>query len=240
MFLAGRDRLLAVDKAEQTDMFPDDVPEPVIRYWQAAARWYASGTHAEPTREEFVKKFLPREISTRTLDRIRRRYASLVGAWPPKRSDRPPWERPNLLPAVPDDPLNGTPNDIRTLRRVRTAGFDEDGNPVTITQLYDSKTGDLIHSFITNLHGLVAAISTMTMIEAMHHCWLDGPEERLSVARTLAAIFLVAVSLAVLVDVFDFDGDGIVDLQDVADAIMNSPNVPTPLGLSLPVVVVET
>jgi hypothetical protein len=95
----------------------------------------------------------------RTLHRIREKHPEEVGPWPPKRTDRPPWKRSNdaLLPsAEAENIFNVVPDEVHTLRRVRSAGFDEEGNPITITQLYDSKTGDLVHQFI-GLHGVLAA-----------------------------------------------------------------------------------
>jgi hypothetical protein len=148
-------------------MFPDDLPERVVQYWEAVERWYASGTHKEPTREELVKKFMP-QISTRTLDRIRNAHPALIGCWPPRRGARPPWLLASAAPSDNlvglDDPadlqeFNVVPGPIHRLRRIRTAGFDDEGNPVTIEQHYDSETGRLVESFIVHSRGLAALVA---------------------------------------------------------------------------------
>jgi hypothetical protein len=164
-------------------MFPDDVPEHVVRYWEAKERWYASGTHKEPTREEFVKKFVP-PISTRTLDRIRHAYRTLVGRWPPRRSDRPPWQPPE-----PDgQELNVVPGEIHRLRGVRVAGFDDDGRPVIVMQLYDTLTGAMVQSYV------------------------DEPREPPGSAPHRIALFAATMFGLGLLDAIDADGqlDGVI------------------------------
>jgi hypothetical protein len=147
-------------------MFPDDVPDAVIRYWEAVERWYASGTHKEPTREELVKKFQP-AISTRTLDRIRHDHGALVGRWPPRRLDRPPWllPSPDGLPGTQE--LNVVQDQIHRLRRIRTPAFDEQGNPVTVDLFYDTETGRLVESILGNIHGLAALVAGLFIFDVL-------------------------------------------------------------------------
>lgn len=140
---------------QQAAMFPDNIPEQVVLYFQAVERWFASGTHKSPTRDELVKKFQP-EISTRSLDRIRRKYASLIGRWPPKRGDRPPWQSASDNGHVRSLDLNVVQDEIHHLNRVRMTAFDEEGNPVVITQYYDSLTNRLVDTIIERFHGLAA------------------------------------------------------------------------------------
>ena len=123
---------------QQIDLFPAEIPEYAIRYWQAAERWYKS-TNRTPTRDEFVKKFDPPIPGTRTFDRWKHDHPDLM-PWPPKRGQRPPWEpRANGLSVA-------KPDEIRPLRRVRVAGFDDNGQVVTTIQFFDPETGELVTS----------------------------------------------------------------------------------------------
>lgn len=156
-------------------MFPEDTPESVIRYWAAKRRWYASGTHKTPRREEFVQMFEP-PISTATLDRIRKQHPELP--WPPKRTDEPPWHTSTpiiLSEATREEFLNVEPGDRHILHQVRTPGLDEDGNPVVRIDEYDPKDGRIVHSFITHLHQVPALVASMVaLMDAMTDGKLDG------------------------------------------------------------------
>lgn len=131
---------------QQAGLFPDDYPPYVYRYWDAKERWYSSGTHLLPTQPEFIKKFDPPEPAVRTLNHWReeckKRGHPEWMPWPPKASQQPPW--------VSLPPLNGLAkpsiDQVRSLRRVRVAGFDDDGRMVTTIQFYDPETGELVTS----------------------------------------------------------------------------------------------
>jgi hypothetical protein len=127
---------------EQPSLFPDQIPDCAIRFWNAVDRYYATGTHKPPTRDALVKKFDPPQPSVRSLDRWRGQHPGMMGAWPPKRGQRRPWEPPVNGLARPDA------GEIRSLRRVRVPGFDDSGKIVTMVQYFDQETGELVRSRI--------------------------------------------------------------------------------------------
>lgn len=132
---------------QQIDLFPDDLPPYVYRFWEAKARWYASGTHLVPTQPEFVTKFDPPVPGVRSLNRwrdeCRKKGHPEWMPWPPKFNQRPPWEQPVLNGLA--KPSNG---EIHPLRRVRVAGFDDNGLIVTTIQFFDPETGEMVTSRI--------------------------------------------------------------------------------------------
>lgn len=154
-----------MDVEQQMPLFPDNVPPRVIRYWKAVKRWYSTGTTRPPIREELCGKFEP-PIQPRTLDHIRQDRATrhLVGRWPPQPNDRPPWEiaaENNVVKSsdVPE-PLqfNVVQDEIHHLYRVRMTAFDEEGDPVVITQYYDSLTNRLVDTIIERFHGTAVVV----------------------------------------------------------------------------------
>lgn len=141
----------------QIDMFPEGTPSAALRYWDAVKRWYDSGTNLPPTQIELAKKFSP-PMSQRGLQHIRERHADLVGRWPPRRTDRAPWDSPSqnghtppaeVFNVVADEPLH-------KLREIIVPGVDDCGQPVLVRQFFDTLTGRLIDSRV-DLHTAIAA-----------------------------------------------------------------------------------
>lgn len=91
---------------ETVDMFPDLLPEIVVRIWKAHDRHYATGTRTPPTRAQIERYLKDDETygpsSLSEIDRARKRYPKLL-PWPILRGQRRPWEaKPDLLDDLVD------------------------------------------------------------------------------------------------------------------------------------------
>jgi hypothetical protein len=120
----------------------------VVRYWDAARRWWAAGKLLPPTSYAEFAQMIEPPVDERTVQRWRERYPDLLGSWPLKRSERPPWE-PARAPAPEDESLFNVVNgEIHKIYRVRLPGVGEDGRPAITVNEYDTLTGRLIHSYV--------------------------------------------------------------------------------------------
>ena len=87
--------MCSVDSSfEQADMFPDLIPDIVVRIWRAHQRHYRTQTRKPPTREQ-LRSYLEADpgkpASKSTINRARNDYPKLLTPWPIRRGQRPPW-----------------------------------------------------------------------------------------------------------------------------------------------------
>lgn len=149
-----------------------DYPSRVVRYWLALGRWWASGTRLAPTMEEFRKKFEP-VVSERTVLRIRHDFPGLVGSWPPKRGERPPWEHQPELVEIDHHEFNVVPDELHHLKYSESPVLVE-GKPAIRVDEFDTVTKQIVRSYI-DYHTVAATlvISAATMLDLMIDGHLD-------------------------------------------------------------------
>ena len=101
---------------EQSEMFPDVIPDIVMRVWKAVLGWYATGTHNEPTVQQIVNRMVDPSVgdptlpaSVETIRRARKTFPDLL-PWPIKRGQLPPWRtKPELLEKL----IDATPLELK-------------------------------------------------------------------------------------------------------------------------------
>jgi hypothetical protein len=159
---------------EQSHLFPDLLPEIVVRIWQAARRHYATGTHRTMTRIQLVKQLEAdpgKPASTSTVDRARHDYPKFL-PWPIKRGQLPPWE---TQPEILADLTDATPPVTTTTEIHRIVEFGDDGTFHEVQVISDSNGLLRLASHVRHiLPALIAGTFGFVLIDVMSDGRADG------------------------------------------------------------------
>jgi hypothetical protein len=157
---------------EQPDMFPDLLPDIVVRIWRAHLRHYRTGTHKVPSREELVRYLEAdpgKPASAATIDRARRQYPRLL-PWPIRRGQQPPWLiDPSLLAEY------GAPVEVPATDHVRLVAFDEHGGATALEVVADEHgILRLVSRWRDHSAAFAAGMVGTVMLDVMTDGRLDG------------------------------------------------------------------
>lgn len=167
--------------AQTEQLFPDLIPDIVVRIWKAVGRHYDTGTRLMPTREMIVRLLAEdadKPASLSTVDRARRDFPDLL-PWPIKRGQQPPWlTRPDML--IEHHPLgsvasaDGLLSDSTQLH-LRWEASDEHGRRQTVEAVTDEHgVLRLVTRWRDTTATVAAALASFGLLDLLSDGRLDG------------------------------------------------------------------
>jgi hypothetical protein len=164
-----------VQPLEQSNMFPDLIPDIVVRIWNAHFAHYKTGTRLPPTRKQLSDRLLTADPdkpgSESTIDRARRDYPKLLKPWPIRRGQQPSWlsEPQTLTSVVIRGPAPVA--EPKEIDRVHWEAFDEYGNPRTVEAAADEN--GILRLARRPIMTIVASMMTFVLLDVMSDGRLD-------------------------------------------------------------------
>jgi len=164
---------------EQSELFPEVIPDAVARIWKAVLDWYRLNRFGAPTVQQIVDRMLLNDpalpASVEYIRQRRLKHPDLL-PWPIRRGQRPPWLHEALLP-IDEAPVVLAPTDTLHLTTL-------EGNTVEVIVGEDGLL-HLVRKWSGGMtSGLVAALTAFIWLDAV-----DGHIDRvIHWCRVLAGV----------------------------------------------------